>query len=93
MERRYYLRGLGVGIAVTAVIMGVMTSRDARMTDREVIARAKELSLVKRLCHRIIVMHDGNMVEAGVTQDIFYHPKEDYTRELISAIPKLEKIS
>ena len=52
-----------------------------------------DLSLVKRLCHRIIVMHDGNMVEAGVTQDIFYHPKEDYTRELISAIPKLEKIS
>lgn len=47
MERRYYLRGLGVGIAVTAVIMGVMTSRDARMTDREVIARAKELGMVE----------------------------------------------
>ena len=47
MERRYYLRGLGVGIAVTAVIMGVMTSRDAKMTDREVIARAKELGMVE----------------------------------------------
>lgn len=52
-----------------------------------------DLSLVKRLCHRIIVMHDGNMVEAGLTEEIFYHPKEDYTKELISAIPKLEKLN
>lgn len=51
-----------------------------------------DLSLVKRLCHRIIVMHNGNMVESGVTEEIFYHPKEDYTKELINAIPKLEKI-
>lgn len=51
-----------------------------------------DLSLVKRLCHRIIVMHNGNMVESGVTEEIFYHSKEDYTKELINAIPKLEKI-
>lgn len=51
-----------------------------------------DLSLVKRLCHRIIVMHNGNMVETGGTEEIFYHPKEDYTKELINAIPKLEKI-
>lgn len=51
-----------------------------------------DLSLVKRLCHRIIVMHNGNMVESGVTEEIFYHPKEDYTKELINAIPRLEKI-
>ncbi len=52
-----------------------------------------DLSLVKRLCHRIIVMHNGNMVETGATEDIFYHPKEDYTKELINAIPRLEKKS
>ena len=52
-----------------------------------------DLSLVKCLCHRIIVMHNGDMVETGLTEQIFYHPKEAYTRELISAIPKLEKIS
>ena len=51
-----------------------------------------DLSLVKRLCHRMIVMHNGNMVEVGTTEEIFYHPKEDYTKELINAIPRLEKI-
>lgn len=47
MERKYYLRGLGLGIAVTAVIMGILTSRDKTMTDKEIIARAKELGMVE----------------------------------------------
>lgn len=51
-----------------------------------------DLSLVKRLCDRVVVMHNGNMVETGLTEEIFENPKEEYTRELISAIPKLEKI-
>lgn len=51
-----------------------------------------DLSLVKRLCDRVVVMHEGNMVEIGRTEEIFYNPKQEYTRELIRAIPKLEKL-
>lgn len=51
-----------------------------------------DLSLVMRLCDRVIVMHNGSMVETGRTEEIFYSPKEDYTIKLISAIPKLEKL-
>lgn len=51
-----------------------------------------DLSLVKRLCGRVIVMHNGNVVEQGDTQEIFDKPKEPYTRELIHAIPKLVKL-
>ncbi len=47
MERKYYLRGLGVGIVVTAVIMGMIASRNKTMTDQEIIARAKELGMVE----------------------------------------------
>lgn len=47
MERKYYLRGLGIGIAVTAIIMGVSLSGDKAMTDEEIIARAKELGMVE----------------------------------------------
>lgn len=47
MERKYYLRGLGVGIAVTAIIMGIALSGDQAMTDDEIIARAKELGMVE----------------------------------------------
>ena len=47
MERKYYLRGLGLGIAVTAVIMGIALSGNQTMTNEEIIARAKELGLVE----------------------------------------------
>lgn len=47
MERKYYLRGLGLGIVVTAVIMGVALSGRRRMTDEQIIARAKELGMVE----------------------------------------------
>ena len=47
MERKYYLRGLGIGIAVTAIIMGIALSKDKTMTNDEIIARAKELGMVE----------------------------------------------
>ena len=50
MKLKYYLRGLGTGIAVTALIIGISSfvSRKEVMTDEEVIARAKELGMVER---------------------------------------------
>lgn len=51
-----------------------------------------DLSLVKRLCDDIIVMHNGDVVEQGTAREIFENPREPYTRELIDAIPKLVKI-
>ncbi len=50
MEKKYYLRGLGLGIIVTAVIMGIALSGGAvtgKMTDEEVIARARELGMTE----------------------------------------------
>ena len=47
MERKYYLRGLGIGIAMTAIIMGISLSGDKSMSNDEIIARAKELGMVE----------------------------------------------
>lgn len=50
MERKYYLRGLGLGIIVTAILMGITLSggtKTREMTDDEVIARAKELGMIE----------------------------------------------
>lgn len=74
MERRYYLRGLGVGIAVTALVMGVMTSRSGRMTDQEVIARAKELGMVENTV--LLEEKDGEADRDGDTET-----EEDGTEE------------
>lgn len=47
MELKYYLRGLGLGIVVTAIIMGITSSRSKAMTDDEIIARAKQLGMTE----------------------------------------------
>lgn len=49
MEKKYYFRGLGLGIIVTALIMGTVLSHGGKreMTDAEVIARAKELGMTE----------------------------------------------
>jgi peptide/nickel transport system ATP-binding protein len=46
-----------------------------------------DLSVVHYISDRIIVMKDGKIVEQGNANEIFFNPKEDYTRELIGSIP------
>ena len=50
-----------------------------------------DLSLVRKLCERVVVMEDGKMVEMGLAEDIFNHPKEDYTKKLIASIPQVKR--
>lgn len=50
-----------------------------------------DLSLVRRLCTRVIVMYNGNIVETGDVEQVFTHPREEYTQRLIAAIPTRSK--
>ena len=49
-----------------------------------------DLSLVESLCNQVIVMKDGEIVESGSAKEIFEYPREQYTKELIAAIPVCE---
>ena len=49
------------------------------------------LNVVRKLCTRVAVMYKGNIVEEGPCDDIFFNPKEDYTKRLIAAIPTRSK--
>ena len=46
-----------------------------------------DLAVVDILAHRIAVMQNGELVEVGDRDQILLHPKSDYTRRLISAVP------
>ncbi len=48
-----------------------------------------DLSVVKYMSDRMIVMKDGNMVEFGDSDEIYANPKTEYSRNLISSIPGL----
>lgn len=44
-----------------------------------------DLALVRAMCHRILIMKDGRIVEQGETRAIFENPAREYTRTLLSA--------
>ena len=47
-----------------------------------------DLSVVKYMSDKIIVMKDGVFKELGYSNDIYLHPKSNYTKKLINSIPK-----
>ncbi|WP_068718691.1 ABC transporter ATP-binding protein [Vibrio tritonius] len=44
-----------------------------------------DLSVVKALSDRVLVMQKGEVMEEGTASDIFYRPQHDYTKKLIAA--------
>lgn len=48
-----------------------------------------DMSVVRYLCDRVMVMQKGKLIEAGDTETLFAHPQQEYTRQLLAAIPTL----
>lgn len=54
-----------------------------------IIMITHDLGVVASICDRIAVMYAGKIVESGMTDDIFYNPKHEYTKGLLKSIPKM----
>jgi ABC-type glutathione transport system ATPase component len=48
-----------------------------------------DLLSVAALCHRICILHEGQIAECGTPENIFNSPQHEYTRRLVAAIPNL----
>ena len=48
-----------------------------------------DLPSVAGICQRIAILHEGQIVECGTTEQIFTAPVHAYTRRLMSALPQL----
>ena len=49
------------------------------------------IGIIGAMADKVMVMKNGEMVEYGETQQVLNHPKEAYTRLLMSAVPKLKR--
>ncbi len=48
-----------------------------------------DLGVIQRLSHNVMVMRGGRLVEYGPTHQILAYPHEDYTRQLLDAVPRM----
>ncbi|MFI6154484.1 ABC transporter ATP-binding protein [Kitasatospora sp. NPDC051170] len=52
-----------------------------------------DLGVIARTCRRILVMHQGKVVEHGRTDDVLANPRHPYTERLLAAVPRLDEPS
>ncbi|HEX6338824.1 MAG TPA: ATP-binding cassette domain-containing protein [Jiangellaceae bacterium] len=50
-----------------------------------------DLSVVRHVCDTIAVMHHGQLVELGPTEQVYDRPEHPYTRRLVAAVPTLRR--
>ena len=53
---------------------------------------AHDLSMVQHICNKVIIMHNGSIVEKGLVEKVFKNPIHPYTKSLFMAVPELNKM-
>lgn len=56
-----------------------------------IVMVSHDVSVVASLCHEVVVLNQGRIVEQGLIHEILLRPKHEYTRSLISAVPRLAR--
>ncbi|HVZ50316.1 MAG TPA: ABC transporter ATP-binding protein [Gemmatimonadaceae bacterium] len=62
-----------------------------RESGTAVLLITHDLGVVAETCSRALVMRGGQVVESAAVDDLFHAPQHAYTRELLAAMPRLER--
>ncbi len=78
-------------VSVRAQILNLLSSlvRDFHLT---LVFVSHDMAVVRHLCSSIVVLYRGDLVEMGTTEDVFVSPREDYTKELLAAAPRIRAV-
>tara|TARA_B100000214_G_scaffold249141_1_gene183038 strand:+ start:29 stop:1660 length:1632 start_codon:yes stop_codon:yes gene_type:complete len=73
-------------VSIQAQILELLEQIRGQM-DLSMIFITHDLRVAAQVCDRLAVMRFGEVVETGITSEIFADPKHDYTKELLAAVP------
>jgi oligopeptide/dipeptide ABC transporter ATP-binding protein len=75
-------------VTIQAQVLEVL-KRVQQETDAATILITHDLGIVAEMCHRVLVMYAGHIVESGTVETIFRSPRHPYTIGLMNSLPKL----
>ncbi|SMX50319.1 ABC transporter ATP-binding protein [Maliponia aquimaris] len=75
-------------VTIQAEILALI-DRLKRDTGMAVLFITHDMAVVAQMADRVVVMYRGNLVEEGPVEQIFAAPRQDYTRALLAAVPRL----
>ena len=75
-------------VTIQAEILALI-DRLKRETGTAVLFITHDMAVVAQMADRVVVMFRGNLVETGTVTEIFENPREDYTKALLAAVPRL----
>ena len=71
-------------VTVQAVILELLKS-----LNKTILFITHDLGVVAEIADRVLVMKSGQILESGSVYDIFEKPSQQYTRELLAAVPRI----
>lgn len=60
-----------------------------RTTGMAILYISHDLASVAGICDRIAILHEGQIVELGITSEVLTNPQHEYTQRLMAAMPKM----
>ena len=75
-------------ISIRATVLDLLADLKRKLS-LSLLFITHDLGVVRHVADRILVMHFGKVVEEGAADDVLRHPKADYTRALIAAVPRI----
>jgi peptide/nickel transport system ATP-binding protein len=73
-------------VSIQAQILELLKTIN-RDTGTAILFISHDLSVIQSICHRVLVMYSGKLVEQGAVGEVFAHPAHEYTKGLLGSIP------